>query len=295
MTVLDDAFSDFTQRFGDRLRRPEHRQIELYTKKKKLSFAEEEPSSGLPSLLGAATAFLLLDAHFETGDETMDGKSSWQRYLALPRATATDKMTAEVYRILRILRTVMANASGRLELKDGILVARCAVNRCAVALHITPVGLTLLESFVVTYLDSFRQPYGDAYVEAVLGQHFTDIVGEIKRFADEDRILFQYRHRFFFNRHFRYDCDNPKFRIEDGRLRIEIGELYADPVRYPIDFFLLVDDVLHIIPVEALTDRAIALEELPRWKARTPDGQSLPADFRDRFGRETMIAGLPMW
>ncbi|AWJ93204.1 hypothetical protein Sp245p_25590 (plasmid) [Azospirillum baldaniorum] len=296
MTALDDAIADYTTRFGDRLRRTEHRQIELYTKKKKLTFAEETDAPALPCLFGAATAFMLLDGHLEAeNEEALEGKTGWQRYLALPRITAIDKLLAEIHRILRILRTVMVHKSGRLEVKDGIVVARCTVNRCAVALHITPVGLNLLESAVAWFLDSRRQPYGDAYVEAMLSQHFTDIVAEIKRFADEDRILYQFRPRAFFNRHYRFDCDNPKHRIDGDCLRIEIGPLYADPVRHPIDFFVAVDEVLHIVPAEALTDGAIALTDLPRWRARTPDGQTLPAHLRTRFGRETMIAGLPMW
>lgn len=295
MTVLDDAVADYTRRFGDRLRAPEHRQVELYTKKKRLTFADLAQGEPLPSLLGVASAFLLLDGHLTGIDETLEGRTGWQKYLALPRATQTDKLVAEIYRTLRILHTVLVHKTGRLEMADGILAARCTVNRTAVAVHLTEAGLVLLESAVAWYLGALRSPYGDAYVEAMLHQFFTDIVGEMKRFADEDRILFQFRPRPFFNRHFRYDCDNPRHRVADGRLAIEIGELYSDPVRHPIDFFVTVEDVLHIVPVEALTDGSLALSELPRWRARTPDGQSLPAGFRSRFGRETMIAGLPMW
>ena len=56
----------------------------------------------------------------------------------------------------------------------------------------------------------------------------------------------------------------------------------------------MVRDVLHIIPVEALTRGALSQADLELWIARTPDNHSLPADFRTRFGRETMIVELPM-
>lgn len=295
MTALDDALADFTRRFGDRLRLTEYRQVELYTKKKKLAFDETPPAPALPGLLGIATAFMLLDSHLCANDDSLDGKAGWERYLALPRATTIEKLVAEVYRILRILRTVPAHKSGRLEMKDGVLAARCTVNRCAIAVHISTIGLSLLESFVACYLGALQEPYGEGYVEAMLYQYFTDIVAEIKRFADEDRILYQFRPRNFFNRNFRYDCDNPKFTLDNGKIIFDIGEIYADPVRYPIDFFVAIDDVLHIIPVEALTDRAIAIADLPRWRARGGGGAVLPAHFRQRFGRETMTPGLPMW
>ena len=62
----------------------------------------------------------------------------------------------------------------------------------------------------------------------------------------------------------------------------------------PSIFFVVLDDTLHIIPVEALRDGALPLADLSRWRARTPDGLTLPAHFRPRFGREMMVVGQPM-
>ena len=42
------------------------------------------------------------------------------------------------------------------------------------------------------YLDSFRQPYSEAYVEAMLLQYFLDIVAETRKFADGDRVLYEF-------------------------------------------------------------------------------------------------------
>ena len=128
----------------------------------------------------------------------------------------------------------------------------------------------------------------------MLSQYFFDISGELKRYFDEDRVLYQFRRTGRFNRHSRFDCDNPKTEVEGDFLRIEISPLYRDASLYPIDFFIVFRDVLHIIPVEALTDGALPLAEMDKWRARTPDGVTLPAGFRQRFGRETAAINQPM-
>ena len=116
---------------------------------------------------------------------------------------------------------------------------------------------------------------------------------EIKRFNDEDRVLYQFHKKLFFNRHFRYDCDNPKFDIGETHCTFEIGAMYQNSAVYPIDFFLEVTGKLYIIPVEVLVDGKIPLADLPKWQAKV-ENATLPAAFRSRFGREVMIPGLPM-
>jgi hypothetical protein len=299
MKLLHEMVVSSRRALGHRWHLPEYRQIELYTKRKKLSFAElpsvPADHDELPDTLGVRLASMLLEATLDATDtELFEGKTSWQKYLALPRRNQTDKLVAEVFRILRIFHIAATHATGRLESRDGLVRAACNFNRCALALNITPVGLTLLESFVFCYLDAFHQPYGGAYIEALLTQYFLDIVGEIRKFADEDRVLYQFRPKFpYFNRHARLDCDNPRFQVDDADYRFEIGESYADPVRYAIDFFLPLDDALYIVPVEALRDGRLPIAELPQWRSRT-GAEPLPAHFRTRFGRELMVVGLPM-
>lgn len=296
MLPTSDTLADVMRRFGDRLSLPEYRQIELYTKKKKLAFLDEgEAPDPVPGLLSTLTLYALLDGKLEGDNPDLAGKAGWQKYLALPRGTTTDKLVAEVFRILRILRTVMVHRQGHIDVKDGTIAFTGSIDRVALAVHITPVGLRLLDSFVVYYLDSVRQPYGEAYVEAMLMQYFADIVEETRRFADEDRILYQFRPRFVMNRLTRLDCDNPRVTATGDAYEFDIGPLYANAARHPIDFYVVIDDTLHIVPVEALADGRLARADLPRWRARTPDGVSLPARLRIRFGRETMTPGLPMW
>lgn len=298
MKAQDDTLAELRLRFGDRLALPEYRQIELSTKKKKLAFAKPAAEPGdapkAPNPLSTLTAFALLDAALESRNPALEGLALWQKYLALPRATGKDKLVAEVYRILRIHRAIVLNAGGALEIENGIVKGSCTHHRCALSLWISPIGLKLLESFVYHALDLEQQPYSDAYAEALLMQYFLDIVVEIKKFADEDRVLYQFRRKYNFNRHLRYDCDNLKYEFEGERLVIDIGERFRDKARYPIDFFLIVQDRLYIVPIEALQDWGLARGELPIWAAKTTDGLSLPFDFQTRFGREIMIVGLPM-
>jgi hypothetical protein len=292
MKQLDDMVADFGSRFGNRWSLPEYRQIELYSKKKKLAFCDDEPPAQVKDTLSSGVAFMLLEGFLAARDPSlMEGKTSWQKYLALPRKTGVEKLVAEVYRLLRVYRIALFHPDGLVEAREGLIRTSCVFERCSLSLNITTAGLALLESFVFHYLDSFRQPYGEAYVEAMLMQYFTDIVGEVRKFADEDRVLYQFRQTLPFNRHFRFDCDNPKYELLDDHLVLDIGKIYGDRARYPIDFFLEVGNAVYILPVEALTGNRFPIAELGKWAAR---GTELPAHFRSRFGRETMVVGLPM-
>ena len=81
-------------------------------------------------------------------------------------------------------------------------------------------------------------------------------------FADEDRVLYQFQRKHPFNRYFRFDCDNPKTRIGGDAMEIETGPGYRDTARYPIDFFIVHGDALHIVPVEALSEGKLPLAQL---------------------------------
>jgi len=181
-----------------------------------------------------------------------------------------------------------------IEAEDGIVKFNGAINRVALSLEITPAGLALLESAIAYYLGWQREPYPAAYAEAMLAEYFFDIVAEVKRFADEDRVLYQFQRKHRFNRHFRFDCDNPKTLIAGDALEVETGPAYRNTALYPIDFFIVHEGALHIVPAEALTAGKLPLAQLIRWRARTPDGATLPASFRWRFSRDTVVIGQPM-
>ena len=282
---------------GAAARLPEHREIELYDKRKKLHFDENEArETWLEERLAAVRiAMAALDDALDAADPLLhEGKTTWEKYLALPRMTATEKMVAEVYRTLRILRIAMTHAQGRIEVREGVIWFACNFGRCALSVNLTPAGLDLLCGFVAYYIESFATPYSATYVEWMLGQYFTELMDEVKKFADEDRILFQFQQSVRVNRHLRLDCENPKLKRTGDGYAIEIGKRYEDANVYPIDFFCLIDDRLYIVPAEALTQGAISEVALDAWLARTPDQMSLPDEFRRRFARERMVIGQPM-
>jgi hypothetical protein len=295
MPLLNDMVTDYSERFGKRLALPEYRQIEIYARKKRVPFALDRDNAppAIGGMLGLCTAFLLLDGFCESRDIGLEGKPLWERYRALPRRSTTDKLMAEVYRILRIVRLTSLHAPDHIDMEDGLITLFCTYNRDALRLTITPLGLELLRSFVVYYLESFQQPYPEAYVEAMLMEYFVDILGEIKSFADEDRVLFQFRRKYHFSRTLRLDCDSPRFHSENGLIRFDIGENFVNGARYPIDIFVMIDEALHIIPIEALTDFCLPADALPTWKARG-DAAALPASFHPRFGRTIQVPGQPM-
>ena len=291
MTMMHRLAGDLALAGANRLWLPEYRQIELYTKKKTLAFAVYPPPEPAPvgAIAGVYRVFAALDAVLGGGE-----RPSWDTYMALPRDGALAKLVAELYRILRVARRIAFHPQGHMEVEDGIVRMNGAIDRFALSLEITQAGLSLLESAAAYYLSTMGQPYPDAYVEAMLAQYFADIIGEVKRFADEDRVLYQFRQKRHFNRHFRFDCDNPKFEIGGEHLHITLGGRYVAAQTYPIDFFLIIDDTLHIVPVEALDEGALPLGELPLWRARLADGHTLPAHFRPRFAREAVVVGQPM-
>ena len=295
MKLLPELLADYQTHFGSKLSLPEYRQIELYTKKKKLAFADPLPPTDpfVAAALGPNIAFMLLESHFQAENPALESAGTWATYLAVPRQTTSQKIVAEIYRILRIYHIASTQKNGHVDIEDGIIRTYCSFDRVALVLSISTTGLGLLQSFVHYYLNSLNQPYSDAYNDLIIQQYFADIVVEIKRFNDVDRVLYQFHKKLYFNRHFRYDCDNPKFEITETHCKFEIGPMYRNPAIYPIDFFLEMTGKMYIIPVEALIDGDIALDQLPKWEAKIPNA-TLPASFRSRFGREVMIPGLPM-
>ena len=240
MKFHQDTIEEFRKLFGGQWAAPEYRQIELYTKKKQLAFNDDEADSASasrpPNPLSTLVAFSLLENALEARNLSLEGQPLWQKYLSLPRKSVTEKLVAEVFRILRIYRTVVLHRDGQMEIHNGSIKLNCTHNRCALSLWISPVGLRLIGSFVFYYLDSFRQPYSEAYVEAMLTQYFLDIVAETKKFADEDRVLYQFRRKYDFNRHFRFDCDNPKFAFDGDQLVFEIGRALPGQIPLPNRF-----------------------------------------------------------
>lgn len=296
MGFMERLAADAAFGWPRRLALPEHRQVELYSRRKALSFLEDEPPPAVPLAAVAAVcrAALLMEAVLCARHPGAPGRSAWQTYLDLPKASRADKLAAELYRVGRVARTVAFHHHGHVEMREAIVRFNGAIDRVALSLEITVAGLDLIEAMTAYWLAAADGPYPEAYVEAVLAEYFCDLVGEIKRFSDEDRILYQFRRPKSFNRHLRFDCDNPRVAIADGILAFEIPAPHRDPARSPIDFFLVHDQTLHIVPVEATRDGRIALADLEKWRARAPDALSLPAAFRPRFAREVMVVGQPM-
>lgn len=300
MKQQQEMVAAFRARFGALCRLPEHRHMEPYTRPRRLAFADPEAATErhIPGhlILALTSAYSLLADWYESQDPEQATLGSWQRYLALPKRTGSEKLMAEVFRTLRIVRLAAIQRNGRIEVReDGLIRAFCEYNRCALSLLTTETGLELLVSCVVYYLESLSQPFSEAYVELVLGQYFSDIVGEIRSFGDDDRVLFQFRQKCWFNRQQRLDVDNPRVQIEADYYRIDMGKYGTNPARYPLDFYITLDDCLYIVPIEVLKeDGSISAKDFAKWQARTQHGATLPDAFRLRFAHEKNIVGLPM-
>ncbi len=276
---------------------PEYRQIELYSKKKVLPVAEDaetELAEGTAEVIRLTGTFQTLDAILGEAPAGDDPNDTWAKYLKLPKRHPMEKLAAEIYRALRPFHAGATHASGRIAIHNGMVKASSTIGHTALCIRMTRAGMVLLDSTVAYLLAAADSPYPEAYEVAMLTRYWGDCYDEIRWYYDEDRALFQFRDPLRMNRHYRFDCDNPKHELRGGKVVFEVGEIYRDIVRYPIDFYLHIDEVLYIVPVEALTDYTLPESDLPRWRARLPDGQTLPARWRPRFTREEMIPGLPM-
>lgn len=298
MDGLIDSITEYMARRTDHGSLPEHREIKLYSNSAGIRFMGDDRGISrnlpIPGLLSTGVAFMLLDAFLESRNPGLEGKNPWERYQVLSGKSRTDKLVSQVYRMLRLFRMGLLHPGGIIEESRGAIRAGCTANATVYSLIITRSGLSLLESFVLCYLNSFRQPYGEAYVEALLSQYYSDITNELKKFHDEDADILRFRKKFEFNRHFRLDCGNPRYTARGARLAFEIMDSFNDPVRYPIDFFIMVDGELYIIPVEALIQKELPLEELASWKARVIDGKMGSSQLQLEFGYENLSDGGPM-
>jgi len=299
MKRLTDSFAEYLARAGVGIRRlPEHRELKLYSNSAGYQFLKDDNgiATDLPvtGALNPMMAFILLDTHFESRDPSLEGMSLRQRYLTLPRTTKVDKMTAQIYRLLRLYRIGLVQSDGTVEESQGCIRSWCVANGTAFNLIITKAGLALAESFVSCYLNLLRLPFGEAYREALLSQYYADMVAEVKKFHDEDADLLRFYNRYQFNRHFRFDCGNPKFVVQGDQLVFDIADSYCNPLLYPIDFYVTVDDALHIIPMEALKQNRLPMAGLPGWRQLVIDSNLATAQQEIKFGHESVSNGGPM-
>ena len=224
-----------------------------------------------PDMFDSTLSFLLLDAHFRSVDPELEDGNYVERYAALKKTSRIGKLAAQVYRILNIYHQATVYAPDRLDHTDELVRMNYTHRNIAYTLIITKSGLSLCDSFVLYYLSSFSMPHSDEYVEAMLTAYYNDIAGQIKKMFDEEGCEQLFRPRYDFNRRFRYNCRNARYRIDGGFLSVEMEDRFDDRRVYPIDFFLTLSDGSYIIPVEVLSDKKIRLGDLPLWKTRNTD------------------------
>ena len=275
---------------------PECRKIELYTNSLEVKLFDPEPAPepnhwDIPQVMEALNAFMLLDAHLEAGKPELAGLGLRERFKALNPATRTQRLTAQVYRILKVLRRGVSAPGVRLKSSERVFQVNYTEKPFAFGLRVTFSGLELLTGFVALLLDFERQPHAEAYVEAMLSQYYEDIIAEVRYLSDEDGSVLHFRKKFAFNRHFRFQCCTARFELGPTSLTIDIGERFNDKLAYPLDFYLLIEGEFHIVPCEALSNGVMAREELAAWKARQPDPDAGQGDFNLRVESELMGSG----
>lgn len=303
METLVYLLDEFRKSHGSDWHQPEYRGLEMYSAKKRSADAQKVQNDAvfsgkqtmLLSLQGAWSALNLLEAYFsQQQPQTLEGVTSWLRYQQLPKKQIADKIIAETYRLLRIVRVAWLHPDGQIEKRGNITELCCNSNQYPLILKITDTGLSLLQSLVFYFLNRAQTQYGDAYHEAMLQSYFTDLIGELRGFEDEDRVLCQFRPGLNINRHWRLDCENPRYQVTDGFCVIQLNPRYDDGVCHPIDFHLRLNDRFYVVPMEALTPfsiaedkryiNAISLTALDRWECRSG---SQPSEMSNQLSLTT--------
>jgi hypothetical protein len=217
-------------------------------------------------------SFLLLDCFFDSLYPQIIGKSSREKYLFLPKSNRTERIVAEIYRILRVYNMACVDKVGKISYEQNRICINLIINCKVYSYRIFKPGLDLLTSAVIYYLSSFEKLDPLAYIEAVLSSYYIDINDQIRDFHDEDDDVLVFRPKFAINRHFRYASGNATLLYNEGFLEFKIDDFHKNSTVFPIDFYFTFDQKLYIIPVEALCDGKIHVSELPDWKAN--DGVS---------------------
>jgi len=269
--------------YGAELLKPEYRQVEMYTapdvRPMIARLAPQEMTVQhlgrlLPHINGPwMTLHLLESAMILNGHISMSGQQSWANYLAIPRRTRAEKVIAESYRLLRIIRIALLHPLGFVKGNEKVIELTCHSNAYPVMVKITPCGLRLLQSLVNFYLNEYRlERIGPGYLDEMLVAYFSDLVEELYGFEDEDHVLCQFRSLTDFNRHYRFDCLNPRYFYTKTHCVIELSPQYSEQ-SFPIDFHICQNEHSYLIPMEALTlmpvdnshQFGIAREELVNW------------------------------
>ncbi|MFM2482404.1 hypothetical protein [Celerinatantimonas sp. YJH-8] len=295
VSPLHELLHSYQAQFGCELSLPEYRCLEMYTARtvRPMGGCEAVGSVGQarldPQLLrylnGPWAALQLLEAALTleaTGP--FEGRCSWDNYLAFPKRNRAEKVIAESYRLLRIIRIALLHPQGIVQGNADEIELTCHANAYPVMIKITPVGLNLLQSLVNFYLQEYHhERFGRAYLDAMLVAYFSDVVAELHGFEDEDHVLYQFRPLFYFNRHCRLDCCNPRYFYDESHCVVQLSSHYCDAQHYPIDFHICRNEHTYLIPIESLSPRSdpvvgsleIARQQMAAWEYFAEGG---PAD-----------------
>lgn len=248
---------DLTTGSAGRVVSPEFSRIELGgVRRPVLSFADPHPidADTAREVSRVVRAAAVLDLALDAGADRDVERSSRRRFLDPPRGSRAERAAAELYRRIRLPAKIALRPGVRAERRDALVYLGVDVDKEIYEIEITSAGLDPLELGALKLLEFARTPYPGGWVEAFLVALIADLTAETQAFHDEDNTLLQFRAPFPFNRHRRFDRGNPRFRFVDDALEIEIPEAFKNAAVFAIDFHVIVDDLPHIIPVEAPTD-----------------------------------------
>ena len=134
MVKLHDLLTGSTNGSQRRLSLPEYRQIELYTKRKALVFTPAEPRQDdliTDELRGVSVPSWCWIRMSSPRHLTATARRHGSAAAGMPRGTMSERVVAELYRILRVAWSVAFTPQGRVTIDDGIIWFNGTVHKLA--------------------------------------------------------------------------------------------------------------------------------------------------------------------
>lgn len=235
-----------------------------------ISYMNEFLGFAADRFLGIENYFDILDSYIDYQNPSMAGWGFHKKYKALPEKTNLDKVIKSTYLVEKIIRNAAVHHQKITKEKGLILLGYKDKQGNAFILQIMQSAYELLNKLICNYIYLLESGYSTAYCELVLAPMYNlAIEGILKIEADDtvsvekvsckngcSRILCR-----------RYICRKIPFYVQGNSLQIDIDDSFVeDKESTPIDFELIYEGKLYVVPIEELNqNKTIAFEELKNF------------------------------
>ena len=219
--------------------------------------------------------FDILDSYIDTQNPSMTGLGFHKKYKLLPEKTTLDKVIKNTYLVEKIIRNAAVHHQQIAKEKGLISLDYKDKQGNTFVLQIMQSAFELLNKLICNYIYLREFGYSAAYCGVLLTPMYNRAVDEILKIeaGDISRVdKVSYKNgcsRISFRR---YICRKIPFEVQEKSLQILIDDSFIeDKENTPIDFELIYEKKLYVVPVEELNqNKRIAFENLQKFAKAEP-------------------------